>query len=348
MSSLPPLPPDIQRTVGPLIVGYLLHWGLFGTLSTQVYMYFIAFPSDPWGIQVLVYGVYIAEVIQTILLSQSCFRTFATGFGDINAVIAEGNLWFSVPIMSSCIAAVVQAFYAYRISILARSYILPGIILFLSLLQLGGGLATGIIANQSKLFTDFLGLRVFISTGLWNGASAACDVLIAAGMTYYLSRTQTQWRQTRQIVQKLIRLIIETGTLTATIAIINLILSLLPGKPTYFQATSGILGKMYSTTMMVVFNSRMKILGGSQSENSEYISTLNDISLRKRAPSSSTPDPNGVLVTQDQFTVAMDEWPVTVRDTLVVLGVTCANPWTIPRQKTASEDRKESRLQLTD
>ena len=112
-------------------------------------MYFIAFPGDPWGIQVLVYGVYIAEVIQTILLSQSCFRTFATGFGDINAVIAEGNLWFSVPIMSSCsksksnlesvirillfaVAAVVQAFYAYRISILARSYILPGIILFVS------------------------------------------------------------------------------------------------------------------------------------------------------------------------------------------------------------------------
>ena len=100
---------------------------------------------------------------------------------------------------------------------------------------------------------------------------------------------------------------------------------------------------------MVVFNSRMKILGGSQSENSEYISTLNDISLRKRAPSSSTPDPNGVLVTQDQFTVAMDEWPVTVRDTLVVLmGVTCADPWSISRQKTASDDRKESRLQLTD
>ncbi|KAF8881427.1 hypothetical protein CPB84DRAFT_1791863 [Gymnopilus junonius] len=223
----------------------LLHWGLFGSLSTQVYIYFLAFPNDPRWTQMLVYGLYIAEVIQTILLTQSAFSSFAEGFGNLNAVNEEKNLWFSVPIMSSAIAAVVQVFYAYRIRILAQSYIVPSIIILLSFIQLAGGIATGIIAHQSRLFSH-----------------ALCDVIIAAGMTYYLTTKKTSWKQTRKIVRKLIRLIIETGTLTA---------KLLPSdirNP----------GKMYSTTMMVVFNSRTRIVGGESSI--EYMSEV----MRRLAP----------------------------------------------------------------
>ena len=44
---------------------------------------------------------------------------------------------------------------------------------------------------------------------------------------------------------------------TATIAIINLVLFLLPGYPPYWQATTRILGKMYSNMMMAVLNNRI-------------------------------------------------------------------------------------------
>ncbi|KAF8881414.1 hypothetical protein CPB84DRAFT_1687241, partial [Gymnopilus junonius] len=306
------------------LLAYLLHWGLFGSLSTQVYLYFLAFPNDPRWTQMLVYGLYIAEFIQTVLLTQAAFSSFAEGFGNLNAINEEGNLWFSVPIMSSAIASVVQVFYAYRIRILAQSNIVPSIIVLLSFIQLSGGIATGIIAHQSRVFTQFLGTKVYIATGLWNGGSALCDVIIAAGMTYYASRflslDGSLGSHYNHLPSKLIRLVIETGTLTgkptfshaylyqATIAIINLILSLLPGKPTYFQTTSGILGKMYSTTMMVVFNSRTKIVGSESSK--EYMSDGD-------AVRSANPDPglNGfgrVLITQEQYTYPLDDWTATV------------------------------------
>lgn len=67
-------------------------------------MYFLAFPNDPRWTQILVYGVYISEFTQTILITQEAFRSFALGFGNINAISEEGNLWFSVPIMSSASA----------------------------------------------------------------------------------------------------------------------------------------------------------------------------------------------------------------------------------------------------
>ena len=98
---------------------------------------------------------------------------------------------------------------------------------------------------------------------------------------------------TQQLIQKLTRLIIETGILTgqeiilvifscqilitfstciATIAIINLVLFLIPSKAAYFETTSAVLGKMYSNAMMAVLNSRM-IYGIANNTTSNELSS---------------------------------------------------------------------------
>jgi len=43
------------------------------------------------------------------------------------------------------------------------------------------------------------------------------------------------------------------------IAVLNLVLTLLPGHPTYYQVPSAILAKTYSNSMMVLLNSRIKL-----------------------------------------------------------------------------------------
>lgn len=43
------------------------------------------------------------------------------------------------------------------------------------------------------------------------------------------------------------------------LAIVNLALSILPSKPSYFLASSLTLGKVYSNSMMAVLNGRMRI-----------------------------------------------------------------------------------------
>ncbi|PPR03311.1 hypothetical protein CVT26_007785 [Gymnopilus dilepis] len=307
----------------------------------QVYVYYLAFPNDPKGTKALVYGVYAAEVAQTFMFADKAFQTFATGFGNILAIANGGSLWFSVPIISSAVAFVVQVFYAYRIHVLSKSYIFPAFIFLLALFQLGGGIATGVIAHEVTLFTDFLVQKTYIATGVWNGGSAACDVVIAAGMTYYLSQRKSAWKPTQRVVQRLIRLIVETGTLTgkpspsganiitslpplaivivATIAIVNLILSLLPGKPTYYQTTSAILGKVYSTTMMAVFNSRMKI-GKKDNSSYDHMSSSQHMADSQggggqgtmRRPAIALAH-GGVVVTRDEFTMPLDEWSSTTK-----------------------------------
>jgi hypothetical protein len=43
------------------------------------------------------------------------------------------------------------------------------------------------------------------------------------------------------------------------VAVLNLILTLLPGHPTYYEGPSARLGKTYSNSLMVLLNSRMKL-----------------------------------------------------------------------------------------
>ena len=113
-------------------------------------IYYLAFPNDSVPRKILVYAVYIAEMVQSILLARTAYTEFASGFGNLEAINKIGLLLtFAVPILSSTgmcysfswpcviptrlltsklVAAVVQTFYAYRIKLLAHSYYIPFVI----------------------------------------------------------------------------------------------------------------------------------------------------------------------------------------------------------------------------
>lgn len=57
--------------------------------------------NDPVYRKALVYGVYAAELVQTILYSDKAFQEFAAGFGDILALEEIGLLWFAAPVLTA-------------------------------------------------------------------------------------------------------------------------------------------------------------------------------------------------------------------------------------------------------
>jgi len=91
--------------------------------------------------------------------------------------------------------------------------------------------------------------------------------------------------------------------LVAAIAIVNLGLSLLPGKPTYYQTSSAVLGKIYSNTMMAVFNSRIKF------GQSEAFTAADNLVDPPRSDGLSFPRGNtGVVVTHEEYRLPLDAW----------------------------------------
>ncbi|PBK86565.1 hypothetical protein ARMGADRAFT_1086406 [Armillaria gallica] len=211
-----PVPADypIERLSGPLIVGYLLHWGLFGTLSVQLYLYYLAFPKDRKITKYLVYGIYLVEFVQTILFTHDAFAKFGYGFGDPKALTRVYFNWLTVPIVSAAAACVGQGFYAYRIFILSKSRIIPIFVICVSLTSSVAAIITGVYCFQEDDVTELNSWKMYIAVGIWCGASALCDIIIAICMTYYLMRSNTGFRRTRILVTNLIRLTIETESVT--------------------------------------------------------------------------------------------------------------------------------------
>ncbi|KAJ7760052.1 hypothetical protein DFH07DRAFT_918751 [Mycena maculata] len=272
VSTLPPGFRIVQLS-GPSIVAYLLHWGLFGTLTIQIYLYYEAFPKDKLFNKCLVYGIYIVEFVQTMLVTHDAFAIFGYGFGNAESLTNMDFNWLAVPVMSGLgVSFVGQSFYAHRLHNLSKSRMLPIFILALSLTSTVGGLVTGVFTFQGLQFAPLYYLRLTKFTAalqIWCGGSALCDILITVFMTYYLAKSDTGFRSTRLLLSKLIRLTIETGSITALVALANLILFFVfPGR-IYYGVPALLMPKLYANTILAVLNARFQIVGG----RATYVST---------------------------------------------------------------------------
>ncbi|EKM52244.1 uncharacterized protein PHACADRAFT_148765 [Phanerochaete carnosa HHB-10118-sp] len=256
------LPADAAPIAGPLLLGYLFNWGLFGVLSAQVYLYHIAFPRDRWTMKTLVYGVYLVEMVQTILVTHDAFGEYARGFGNLKALNAEGLHWIAVPVFSGIVSATVQMHYAYRISILSGSRILGLGISVIALFQGSSAIAQGAQAFIVGSIANLATTKAFTSCAIWLAATAACDVIIAGCMTFFLLKHDSKLPETHALITKLVRLVIETGTLTALAATVDLALFLALPHKAYHGCVALTLAKLYSNSLLVIFNSRVHIVGG--------------------------------------------------------------------------------------
>ncbi|GJE98660.1 hypothetical protein PsYK624_148950 [Phanerochaete sordida] len=248
---------NIAAYAGPLLLGFFFNWALFGALSVQVYLYYLSFPSDRTVNKALVYIVYIIEFAQTILVTHDGFRAYAAHYGDFQVLESAQLEWIAVPVMSGVVSCAVQMFYAYRASVLANSKLLALSIAFVSLLQATAAVIQGAQAHVIGNFRDLQ--RAFVSCTIWLAGSAACDVLIAASMTYLLLRKDTK---SQPFVSHLVQLVIETGILTAVAAIVALVLFLAVKQHSYYGCVALVLSKLYSNSLLVIFNSRISIVGG--------------------------------------------------------------------------------------
>ncbi|KAF9555073.1 hypothetical protein CPC08DRAFT_766207 [Agrocybe pediades] len=266
------IPPNVGAITGPRILGVMFQWGLFGVLCTQVYIYYLSFPRDPWRHKAFVYTIFAFEIIQTVIVTISAWNVFGSGYGNFQVYNRIALAWFSVPAISGIVAFLAQVFYAHRIRVLSESYWVAGAVVVLALLQLAGSFAAAAAMKHALYFKNLLGNDFYVAAALWNGGSAACDIIIAVCMTYYLSKRGSGTMPTTQVfLRRVIRLVIETGTVTGMsthtlIAILNLVLELLPSRPAYYQVPSEMLAKVYSNSLMVMLNSRIIALGGDASE----------------------------------------------------------------------------------
>ncbi|RDX42206.1 hypothetical protein OH76DRAFT_1318931, partial [Lentinus brumalis] len=234
------------------LFGHLFNYGLFGVLSVQVYIYYASFPADPKYLKALIYGLFAIECAQVAVATSDAYAVFGAGYGNFEALTGVHLLWMT-PIFSSIVSSSVQCFYAWRIYHLAEKSVYLSV-LIVALTQGSGCMASGITVHL--LGSSDAGIqRTRASTTVWLAGSLACDVLIAGSMLFFLSRKK-QGLASDAMLSRIIRLTVETGVLTATIACIDLVLFLAFPTANYHFAPALVLSKLYSNSFMVLFNNR--------------------------------------------------------------------------------------------
>ncbi|KAG7087796.1 hypothetical protein E1B28_013737 [Marasmius oreades] len=259
--------PPIGAVAGPHLIGYFLNWGLFGVLCVQVFLYYLAFPKDRKSMKLLVYFLLALDTVQTILITNDAFEKYGLEFSNPAGLSKMRNAWFSIPTISAINGTAVQLFFAYRIATLSGSKILGGFVALLAVTGGAGGLAAGV---KSRIVNNLATIAVKARTELtiWLSISGACDVIIAVCMVVILSRKKTGFNTaTDDAITRIIRLTVETGSLTAVLAIITV--ALFFGFPTraYWNVPIDVLGKLYSNNLMVILNRRIKITDGRSSNS---------------------------------------------------------------------------------
>ncbi|KAJ7648109.1 hypothetical protein FB45DRAFT_1020318 [Roridomyces roridus] len=188
--------------------------------------YYQAFPGDRLWVKSLVYTICALELAMTMTIIHSGFAQFGYGFANPSSISKVPIAWVMVPIVGALVGFAAQSFYAYRIHVLSGAILIPGIIIAISLTSSGSALTYSAFNSQMDTILVLQPSdRTFVALVVWCGASALCDILIAICMTYCLTKSgATGLRQTRAMVSRLTRLIIETGILTALVATTTLAL----------------------------------------------------------------------------------------------------------------------------
>ncbi|KAJ7778853.1 hypothetical protein DFH07DRAFT_796251 [Mycena maculata] len=249
----------VVRVSGPLILAHLGIWALTGILTVQLYLYYQAFPNDRRFTKCLVYTMYSLQFLQIILTTLDSFAIFGYGFGDFAALTNVQLAWFTGPISTAMASLIVQSFYAFRLHSFSKSRIIPVLIVAAALIVSASGLMTGIFVFPDGDVTGLNTRKISIALGLWLIGSALVDVIIAISMTYYLIISDTGFRQTHALISRLIRLTIQTGSMTALGALATVILFFgCPGKD-YYVTPGNYMPALYANTMLAVLNSRFHI-----------------------------------------------------------------------------------------
>ncbi|KAJ7454341.1 hypothetical protein B0H11DRAFT_2287980 [Mycena galericulata] len=252
---------SIPLLTGPLVLGYMWSYFLYGMLVVQVYMYCEAFLRDVLGIKALVWSMFALETGFSILITIAAWNAFGPGWGDPDTLGELDWTWLAMLALNAILAAMAQGFYSWRIWILTnRRLWLPILIGCVILTQVTAAFYCGMVmAIGGRSVPQLFALWREI-TG-WLSGSAACDLLITASLVYILThhKRASQYRHTAGLINKLIRFSVETGSVTSVAALVEVTLWLTCRKWNIHYIFFFVLGRLYSNVLMATLNCRAPI-----------------------------------------------------------------------------------------
>ncbi|KAJ7055069.1 hypothetical protein C8F01DRAFT_1373985 [Mycena amicta] len=259
---MPSVNPALQtQAIGPLEIGALLAFALFGVTTSQYYTYFCRFPNDSRKLKFFVCLIWLCETTHVVAVGHAVYTSSVLDYNR-----PEGLIYVPTSILVSFFAnrlnsAFIQAFFGLRIYRLdCKPYykLVPFVIWILAAAQFVLAFSPVVaVAHPGPI-----ALIDFLTEENWSvystlSISIACDFLVVVGLVYCLWRRRVfAQNSTLVIVDKLIAWTIETGLITSTAVILELILFCTNAFNWHWLAIDCLLSGLFSNTLLANLNSR--------------------------------------------------------------------------------------------
>ncbi|KAH6912867.1 hypothetical protein BKA70DRAFT_1218962 [Coprinopsis sp. MPI-PUGE-AT-0042] len=273
---MPSLLPTFHETLGAASVGFSLSCGVFGILTTMIFIYFRRYPQDTVGYKVLACGEFVRLALHCLAIESDKLvkvigapgpnlrwlfdillhhYTIWQAFGVVrrNYCLAQVMIWIVV-------ATIVKTCFAIRVWKFSHGSIyVTGPIFFLILCQLAyciRGFQVGKLLFAQQL-------RVVASLSL--GIGMVTDAYIAITLCGLLHKLRTGFKQSDTLINTLIVYAISTGALTGVVSFICLLVYNLYPRSFYFMIFYFLLGKLYAISLVTTINTRRHAARGQES-----------------------------------------------------------------------------------
>ncbi|KAK0465950.1 uncharacterized protein EV420DRAFT_1743848 [Desarmillaria tabescens] len=208
----------ISDPFGGVVISVFLSILLLGAMFVQLYIYFDRYPKDNIWLKVFVVVLFALDVLNTVFVLMWVYKLLIDNFGNLVAFTKADWTATTDPLLAGIMAGMVQGFFAWKIWVLTKNYVIVGVIVLCALASSAGGVATSIIGFLVIDSVDWNELRNKLDAPslVWLIPAALGDLIIAVVITICLQRAKGSIRRTNRILNRIIRRL-----LTATIAIID-------------------------------------------------------------------------------------------------------------------------------
>ncbi|KAK0237692.1 hypothetical protein EDD85DRAFT_831375 [Armillaria nabsnona] len=246
----------LPQPFGVFLIAIWISLVLFGIIVVQTWNYFSSFPDDPLWQRVYVGCIFTVDFLCSFFILWWMYDLLINDWGNIEPYTLIHWALITDPLFEGLIGPMVQAYYAWRIHVISGTWWLSGLVMLCSLMAVGGGLAGTNAAATLKTFQNLAEAKVVVI--FWLLPPAVADIIIAFSLTYYLRQHKGRFEASDKVLDRIIRMTVQNGLLTAVIAVIDIIMYFTVTTP-YHIAFTFILPKLYANTVLSSLNSRTSI-----------------------------------------------------------------------------------------
>ncbi|KAJ7126649.1 hypothetical protein C8R46DRAFT_1104322 [Mycena filopes] len=246
----------VELLFGPMLIGLLFSTAVYGVMSVQMLLYYQMYKKDAAWIRYFVFYLFIAESVNLAVQVGIVYEPLIVRYGAQHALIVSPLLLPGDAISIVMASTPIQLFTAWRISVITGSIVIPLLISVLAIISFGGGLLVTVFVSIRNEFQQFQSFSWAVI--IWLVSSAVVDVLIAAKLTHSLSSRKTGFSAMDGQINRIIRLTVQTGAITAVVALADVILFLVFPTTTLQFIVDFPLSKLYTICLLSTLNARSR------------------------------------------------------------------------------------------